>query len=57
MSIRYIKSVSIVVPMKIGINYLRKKIGYKRMVDALGYYSDEGRGVPAISVGELASKR
>lgn len=27
-----------------------------QMVDALGYYSDEGRGVPAISVGELASK-
>ena len=25
------------------------------MVDALEYYSDEGRGVPAISVGEVAS--
>ena len=30
--------------------------GYKRMVDALGYYNDEGRGVPAISFGELASE-
>gem|GEM_PF-5655499 len=26
-----------------------------QMVDALGYYSDERRGVPAISVGEVAS--
>ena len=40
---------------KICIYYLRKKIGYKRMADALGYYSDEGRGVPAISFGEVAS--
>lgn len=26
------------------------------MVDALGFCNDEGRGVPAISVGELASE-
>ena len=52
---RYIKSVSVDVPMQIGANYLRKKIGYKRMADALGYYSDERRGVPAISFGEVAS--
>jgi hypothetical protein len=30
--------------------------GYMHMVDALGFCNDERRGVPAISVGELASK-
>ena len=33
----------------------QEKIGYKRMADALGCQSDERRGVPAISIGEVAS--
>jgi len=28
---------------------------YRQMVDALGYRGDEGRGVTAISVGEVSS--
>ena len=28
---------------------------YGQMVDALGYRGDEGRGVPAISLGEVAT--
>jgi len=35
--------------------YGAKKLFYMQMVDALGYRGDEGRGVPAISLGEVAS--
>ena len=55
---RYIKSVSITYASReIGYDNFgcQEKIGYKRMADALGYYSDERRGVPAISLGEVAS--
>jgi len=34
---------------------LVKRVIYRRMVDALGPGGDEGRGVPAISCGEVAS--
>jgi len=34
---------------------LRRKNIYKQMVDALGYQDDEGRGVTAISFGEVSS--
>ena len=34
---------------------MENKLIYRRMVDALGYQGDEGRGVTAISLGEVSS--